>query len=116
MSLEVSFEVPEEMRIKFIDENILGKLPEETRDNTKSRVLRIIENYQGLDSAALSIMAYASERGRFDEFMERLETHYNENLQYLHPEARRLAIMPATRRAQIVFRECCEEMGVRPTN
>ena len=54
---------------------------------------------------------YAAEIGRFDEFAERLERHYQDSLKYVHPEARRVAI-PGALRAESFILQCYWDMGV----
>lgn len=72
MSIDTCFIVPENVRSAFIDENIVGKLPENVREGAKIRATKIVTNYVGQDLNALSVLAYAAERGRFDEFAEKL--------------------------------------------
>ena len=114
MSIDTCFIVPEEARIAFIDDNIIGKLPEDSRESAKDRATKIVNDYVGQDLNALSVLAYASERGRFDEFAERLEGHYQESLQYVHPEARRIAQVPGAVRAEAFFLDCYNSIGIEP--
>ena len=71
--------------------------------------------YEGQDLNALSVLAYAAERGRFDEFLEKLEKHYEESLGYVHPEARRVAQIPGAVRAENFFIKCYESLGIKPS-
>jgi predicted unusual protein kinase regulating ubiquinone biosynthesis (AarF/ABC1/UbiB family) len=114
MSLDTCFIVPEEARTAFIDDNIVGKLPEDSRESAKDKAIRIVNDYVGQDLNALSVLAYATERGRFDEFVEKLEGHYQESLQYVHPEARRIARVPGAVRAEAFFLNCYKSMGIEP--
>ena len=113
MSIDTCFMIPEEVRTTFI-EHIVGKLPEEVRESAKSRATKIVTDYVGQDENALSVLAYAAEQGRFDEFAKKLEEHYQENLQFVHPEARMNTQFPGVVRAERFFLECYESMGIEP--
>jgi predicted unusual protein kinase regulating ubiquinone biosynthesis (AarF/ABC1/UbiB family) len=114
MSIDTCFMVPEEARTAFIDKNIVGRLPEDIRESAKSRATKIVTDYVGQDLNALSVLAYAAERGRFGEFAGKLEEHYQESLQYVHPEARRIAQIPGAVRAERFFLDCYKSMGIEP--
>jgi len=114
MSLDEFFEIAEENRVAFIEENILGKLPEDIRESVKPRVLKIVNDYVGRDLDALSILAYAAERGMFEEFAKKLEENYKENLCYVHPEARRIIELGGTFRTEHFILDCYKEMGIKP--
>ena len=62
MSLDTRFMVSEEARTAFIDDNIIGKLPEDSRESAKDRATKIVNLYAGQDLNALSVLAYAAER------------------------------------------------------
>ena len=74
------YQVPEEARTTFIEKNILGKLPVIERESAEPRATSIVESYVGADMDALSILSYAADQDRFDEFAEKLEQHYKDNL------------------------------------
>lgn len=114
MSIDTYFMISEEERIAFIDKNIVEKLPEDVREGVKIRATKIVTDYIGQDVNALSVLAYAAERGRFDEFARKLEGHYQENLQYVHPEARRIGQVPGAVRAEIFFLDCYKSMEIEP--
>ncbi len=114
MSLDKYFMIPKEKRTAFIDDNIVGRLPEVYRESAKERATRIVNDYVGQDMNALSVLVYAVERGRFDEFADKLEEHYNESLKYIHPKIRRLSVVPGARRAEAFFIDCYESMGIEP--
>ncbi|MBI1968812.1 hypothetical protein HYS49_02780 [Candidatus Woesearchaeota archaeon] len=114
MSIDTTVEVSERVRDGFLEENIAGKLPVEQRTSAIERARSIIEGYKNREIDALSILAYAAEQGRFDEFAKRLEEHYKNNLQYVHPEARKTAQVPGTLRAEIFFLECYGTLGIKP--
>jgi len=48
------------------------------------------------------------------EFAKKLEGHYQESLQYVHPEARRIARVPGAVRAEAFFLDCYKSMGIEP--
>ncbi|HLC97212.1 MAG TPA: hypothetical protein VJC21_00305 [Candidatus Nanoarchaeia archaeon] len=112
MGTDTYMEVPEGIRNVFLEENIAGKLPSEQRDSAKERARNIIEDYKSREIDALSILAYAAEQGRFNEFAKRLEEHHKINLQYVHPEARRTVQVPGTLRAERFFVECYGALGI----
>jgi hypothetical protein len=116
MSIEDCFEVKEKIRNEFMEENIVGLLPEEIRESSRQRAQKIINNYVGVDRDAISILAYAAERNRFDEFAEKLEKHYKDSLEYVHPEARRIKQIPGAVRACVFFIDCYKELGIKPAS
>ncbi len=77
------------------------------------RVKSIVISFVGRDMDALSVLALAAEKGKFEEFAERLEQYYKENLQYVHPEARRMAQVPGAIRAEAFFLNCYESLGIK---
>jgi hypothetical protein len=114
MANEDLFEVRKDKRDLFIDDTILAKLPEEKRNSAKDISIKIINDYVGQDLNALSVLAYAAKDGRFDEFVEKLETHYQKILKYVHPEARKLANVPGAVRTENFFLECYKSLGIKP--
>ena len=113
MSLAECFEVESVAREKWIGE-FTANLPEEKRKDVRLRASVIAENFVGTDLDALSILGYAAERGRFDEFAEKLEKHYDWNLKYVHPAARRIRAIPGAIRATQFFLQCYHEMDIQP--
>ncbi|MCU0642479.1 MAG: hypothetical protein MUF61_02785, partial [archaeon] len=112
--LDSFFEVPEKDKNRFIDENVAAHVPEEKRAEVKDRTLRIVGNYMGCDIDALSILGYAAERGKFEEYATKLEVHYTENLQFVHPQLRIRPNIPGAQRANAFFVNCYHELGVMP--
>ena len=110
----MSFQVQAGARVSFIENSIVAKLPENERDNAKAGATTIVNCYAGIDVDALSVLAYAAERGKFEEFAEKLEKHYEENLSFVHPDARRLAVVPGAVRAERFFIDCYRKMGIQP--
>ncbi len=115
MGIASCFEVKEEARTTFIEKSIIEKLPDEKRDSARQKINDIVNNYEGQDVNALSTLAYAAEKNRFDEFTGKLETHYNESLQFVHPEARKLQQVPGALRAEYFFMRCYKELGIKPS-
>jgi|SRR3989344_2502682 len=113
MSIDKKFEVPKPAREIFIKQNIADKLPEEQRKSASSRANKIADNYVGRDLDALSVMGYAAEQGKFEDFAARLEKQLTENLQYTHPEARQNQHVPSAARADRFFLACYTELGVQ---
>jgi len=107
-------QVLEEGRKHFIEESILSRLPEDQRDSANQRATKIINDYLGREVDTLSVLAYAAEQGRFEEFATKLEGHYKENLQYVHPSARRLGSIPGARRAEVFFLDCYQALKIKP--
>lgn len=114
MSLTECFEIDPVAREQFIEKNVVARLPETERAEAKRRATTIVSNFIGADMDALSILGYATERGRFGEFADKLEKHYDWNLKYVHPEARRIAAIPGAIRATQFFLKCYEEMSIQP--
>lgn len=114
MALEDLFEIPKETRTAFIKEDIVAKLPVNTQEDAEKRTTAIVNNYVALDLDALSVLAYAAQQGKFQEFAEKLEKHYNDNVTYLHPDSRRIPLVPGAVRAKNFFLKCYNELGVKP--
>lgn len=114
MSLDDQFETKKTVRELFISTNIVGKLPKEKQDTAKEKVSDMIRNYAGRDVDALSVLGYAAEQNRFDEFMQKLESHHETSLRYVHPAARRILNVPGAQRAEFFFLDCYKELGIEP--
>ncbi len=114
--VDSDFQVSQDKRGPFLRDNILAHLPSHARDAANQRAVRIVDNYVGQDLNALSVLAYAAEKGRFDEFAARLEGHFHNSLQYVHPRARRLPDIPGAVRAEMFFVGCYKDLGVKPVD
>jgi len=112
MDTERYFQVPEEKRQPFIERRILSKFSEERRMEVAGIVVRIVENYEGHDINALSVLTYAIGQGRFEEFTSRLEAFYKKDLQFRHPEQR--AVIRDFRTEEFFLR-CYEDLGIAPS-
>lgn len=113
MDLEHLFETSKKAREDFIRKSIVAKLPESDRQEAEKKVYKIVCKYVGQNVNALSVLAYAAEQNRFEEFIGKLESHYQENLQFVHPDARRLVAIPGAIRAERFFMSCYEAMGIK---
>ena len=112
MGVEDYFEFEEKLRKEFL-ENMLLQLDKEVRDSGRERAVRIVNDYEGRDIEALAIIGHALEKGRFEEFAEKLEKHYKDNLQFLHPGSRRLYHFARVERIGEFFEQCYEQLGVK---
>ena len=74
----------------------------------KGRARRIAKMYKGRQIDTLSVLAYAEERGRFDEFAERLETK-PKDFSYIHPD-----LMMARTDVSAFFMQLLVDVGVAP--
>lgn len=113
-SIEDCFEVPEKERAHFIENSILKHVSKEDWGAVRWRAARIAKAYVGQDVNALSVLAYAAEQGKFDEFAGKLEGYHDRDLAYVHPEARRNAQVAGAVRAEDFFLECYKTLGVPP--
>src|SRR3989344_256029 len=62
-------------------EEAVNKFPEKLRDRTR----RIGEQYSGRQLDATSILLYAKEKGKFDDYAKRLESK-PKDFEFIHPE------------------------------
>jgi len=114
MSVDSCFEVSERNRAMYIDAKIVAKLPEDIRTSAKERAAAIVNGYIGRDADALSILAYAAERGRFDEFAQKLEKHLHTNMGFIDPGVRRLAEIAVVGLSERFLLQCYKELGINP--
>lgn len=112
MDLDEMFEVPEEKRNDFIDRRILPRLPDSRRESERAPIKTLVFDYAGWDMDALSVLCYAAERGRYDEFYQRLVDHHHQNLSFVDPEARKSTAVPGAVRTQNFFLDCYNELGI----
>ena len=109
------FDIPDETkRTSFIDRNIIIHLPEGRRAEAKTSVARLVTNYEGRDVDVLSVLCYAAEGGKFDEYLDRLGVYFRDDMIFIHPDARRLAVIPGAVRAGSFFLACYRDLGVQP--
>ncbi len=74
----------------------------------KKRARRIAKMYKGRQIDTLSVLAYAEERGRFDEFAEILEAK-PKDFAYIHPD-----LMMARTDVNAFFMQLLVDVGVAP--
>ena len=113
MAIEDIFQIPENAREKFIDSNIIGKLPDVDKATVIKQVTEIVIDYDGWDMDAIAVLAYAAERGKFSEYLAKLKMHYSDSLCYVPPEARRIAQVAGAIRAEQFFLKCYTELGIK---
>jgi len=111
MPTERYFQYPEEKRLPYIERSILTKFPEEKRKAVTGRVVQIVENYEGHDINALSVLTYAAEKGRFDEFALKLENFYQQDLQFKDPAQREII---RDYKAEEFFQACYRDLLFEP--
>jgi hypothetical protein len=108
------FLVPEERRKRFIEENIVALFPEAERAAIRERVETVVNNYRGQDLNAMSVIKYALDKGRMEEFLGKLQKNFEDYLQYVHPEARRNFSVRGSVTTENFFLQCYKELGVTP--
>jgi hypothetical protein len=67
---------------------IAGTFPDSERAVVEARTLKILDDYVGIDGAAIQVLDAASSRGEFKEFASRLEAYHVRTLMYSAPETR----------------------------
>ncbi|MBU2441598.1 MAG: hypothetical protein KKA43_04660, partial [Nanoarchaeota archaeon] len=72
--------VEKDKREEFIDKLIMPALPDYKKAFARPRVSDIVDKFIGRDMDTLSVLQYAAENKRFDEFMDKLEEHYYNNI------------------------------------
>ncbi|MBI4151809.1 hypothetical protein HY496_02460 [Candidatus Woesearchaeota archaeon] len=110
-SQDLPFETSEQSRTEFINDHVAAKLPWLARAAASEKATKIVNDYCGHDVNALCILSYAAGQGRFDEFVEKLEAHYLENLQYIAPHARQ-EVMPGTIQTELFLVDCYASLGI----
>ena len=85
-------------------EGTVSKFPETRQE----RVRRIGEQYAGRQLDAISILLYAEERGKFDDYARRLESK-PKDFEFIHPE-----LMMARTDVTAFFMRLYADLGVAP--
>lgn len=85
-------------------EEAVSKFPEELQDRTR----RIGEQYSGRQLDATSILLYAKEKGKFDDYAKRLESK-PKDFEFIHPE-----LMMARTDVSAFFMRLYADLGVAP--
>lgn len=106
--------VEKEKRDEYIDTRIIKALPDYKKDFARPRVVDIVDKCIGMDMDTLLLLHHAAEKERFDEFMDKLEKQYHENLCYVSPEARMVKGYPGADRAELFFIDCYKKLGIKP--
>lgn len=85
-------------------EGVVSKFPEELQD----RARRIVEQYSGRQLDAMSILLYAKENGKFDDYAGRLESKLKD-FGCIHPD-----LMMARTDVSAFFMRLYADLGVAP--
>lgn len=107
--------VPEQKRVRFIESNILAHIGGDI-DGKRTEITDLVNRYEGQDFNALSVMAYAAERGQLDDYMAKLQGHYDDSLFRVHPGARKVNGVPGAMKTEAFFVGCYKELGIQPRN
>jgi hypothetical protein len=84
----MAWKVTEGVRKEFVEKNIVKHLTSPERVKVEPKLNEVIVKYKDLDEVevnALSLMAYAAEKGRLSEFLARLDNQFENNLKLRHP-------------------------------
>src|SRR3989344_744322 len=92
--IQTYFQVPQIRRMEFIDQKILNKIECPDIEGLRERIENLIGCYEGLDQEVLDILSYAAQKNSLDQFAERLEGYFSNELIYLSPESRRFPDIP----------------------
>lgn len=111
---DVLFKGTDEDLERLVKKIVLSKIPEEDRESVGKRVNTLLQDYNGREVDVLSIMAYAAEKDRVDEYISKLSEFYKKDLQFVHPEARRNGHVPGALRAEQFVLGCYKEMNIKP--
>jgi len=82
----------------------VSKFPEELQD----RVRRIGEQYSGRQLDAISVLLYAKEEGKFEDYAKRLESK-SRDFEFIHPD-----LMMARTDVTAFFMRLYADLGVAP--
>jgi len=88
MSEESYFWFTSEKKEEVLD-ILVREFPEEKREDTRTTASELMTQYEGQDYNVLGVLHRAAENGRFDEYVERLQAHYEEHVTDISPEDRR---------------------------
>jgi len=111
----MTWKVSEKTRKEFVEKNILKHLTSPERVKVEPKLNEVVEKYKDLDEIevnALSVMAYAAERGKLSEFLTRLDGQFKDDLNFQHPDLRKqLGI-----KKQLFFKACYDDLGIKPAS
>lgn len=111
MSSESHFQIAEEKRTAFIQENIVDIFRKEAQTDISDRVSKIVSDFEGRDADALSVLLNAAEQGRLDEFANQLERFHKETFQYLDPRTKSPGVHSGV---DLFFTTCNASLGIGP--
>ncbi len=95
-------------------DEISKHMPKEKIDEARKRAKAIIIEYSGQDMYAASVLVYAAERGKFDEYARRMEKNFEDDFSYVSPEARGKPGIPGADRTNKFMIGLFKEMGIKP--
>lgn len=116
MALNDFFEVPEDERIRYIEENIVARMHVIEHDFARARALSLVRNYEGRDADALLILATAAQKGMFDEVADMLECNYRKSLIYVPLQRRGRGFSEMVETDLFFVNECYKLLGIPPKN
>lgn len=90
------------------------KIPSDERKELTDKMLTTIDRYEGVDNDCLNILVASAQRGRLDEFLDKLYDHYKESLRYVKPAQRRDIKNEGAKRADAFFKSCYDDMCMKP--
>jgi len=117
----MAWKVTEGVRKEFVEKNIVKHLTSPERVKVEPKLNEVIVKYKDLDEVevnALSLMAYAAEKGRLSEFLARLDNQFENNLKFRHPELRgQFGITNSfgVDEVHLFFEVCYGSLGIKPT-
>ncbi|GEM_PF-1775499 len=125
-TIQRHYQVPLEVRSTIIEKKIMGCLPTdyddgltgqgkeyESRADLRPHIEKVIDMYAGQDANVLTILSYASQKGRLTEFLTLLEGQYTKGTTgYLLPELRMYAQASNIKKSQEFFMQCYADLDV----
>ena len=112
MASDGHFQITAEGR-KEIIEDIANLLSPEIRISAERKITELVNDWEGWDGDAMAILQYSAERGRFQEFFDRLVEQHKNGLSYL-PKSYRRAEVPEVARTYSFVMGCYKELGIKP--
>jgi hypothetical protein len=85
----MSYILPKEERESMVAE-LVELLPAEGREEAKKKVMELSDLFEGQDLNTLGVLGRAAEKGRFDEYEQKLREYHQEKGQYVSPSDRKL--------------------------
>ncbi|MCX6746084.1 MAG: hypothetical protein NTX00_03650 [Candidatus Parcubacteria bacterium] len=101
---------------KMIDEAKFAEILKENLGASYPRALTIFQNYgAALAYDVTNVLIYAIEQNKTEEVLNILEKHWQEHLQYQHPEARGQIARGGVNPTERMFIQICDKtLGLKP--